>query len=106
MMAEGIDRNSTHFRIFTSQIVLRDKSLNLIAHRFVDCHLARDCSTACSFGTTTGFKQRASAPASNATQLRGTFTPAKRPSQPSLARFYRRRLFAGYLRSRTLNLAH
>jgi hypothetical protein len=87
MTAQRINGNPTYFRIFTSHIILRDKRLNLVAHRFVDCHLSRDCSTACSFGTTTGFEQRASISASNTTHLSGTFTPGKRPAQPSLARF-------------------
>jgi hypothetical protein len=88
MVAQRINRNSPHFRIFTRQIVLRDKRLNFITHRFVDCHLSSDCSTACRFGTTTSFEQRASIPSGNTTQLRRTFTPGKRPAQPSLARFY------------------
>jgi hypothetical protein len=88
MMAQRIHRNSPNFRIFTGQIVPRDKRLNLVAHRFVDRHLSRDCSTACGFGTTTSFEQCTSVTSSNTTQLSGTFTPGKRAAQPSLERFY------------------
>jgi hypothetical protein len=69
MMAEGINRNSTHFRIFTSQIVLRDVGLNLIAHGLVYRHLSSDRGATCSFGTATSFEQRPAIVRRNATQL-------------------------------------
>jgi len=74
MMAEGINRNSTHFRIFTSHIVFGNESLNLVAHGVVDRPLASDRGPPRSFRTTTSFKQRATIVRSNATHLSRTLS--------------------------------
>jgi hypothetical protein len=88
MITEGVNSNAPHFRIFTTQIVLRDKGLHLVAHRFVDCHLSRDCSAACSFGTSTSFKQGTPTSTGSATHFSSTFSFSQRPVQPSLEGFY------------------
>jgi hypothetical protein len=100
MVAEGVNRNATHFRIFTAEIILRDKRLDLIPHGFIDCHLACNRSAARGFGTTASFQQRAPIMAFNATHFCCTLTPGKRPVQPALESFDGCRLLARYLRSR------
>jgi hypothetical protein len=88
MIAERVNRDATHFRIFTTQIVLPDKRLDLIAHGLINSHLARDRSAACGFGTTACFEQRTAIPTGNATHLSSTFAPGKRPVQLSLEGSY------------------
>ena len=57
-MAERVHRNATYFGIFTGQIVFRDHRLNLIAHRFIDGHLASDRGAACGFRPAASFGYR------------------------------------------------
>jgi hypothetical protein len=75
MIAERIDCNATHFRIFTGEIVFRDERLDLIAHGLVDCDLTCDRGTTRRFRTTTSFKYCATIARCNATQLSRTFAP-------------------------------
>jgi hypothetical protein len=96
VIAERVDRNPTHFGIFTSQIVLGDVSLNFIAHRLIDCHLARDCSTTSRFRTTTSFKDCATVTRRNLTHRSRTLTPRQGTAQLSLHRLNRIRLLACY----------
>jgi hypothetical protein len=105
MVAECIDRNSTHFGIFTSDIVFRDIRLNLTAHRLVDSHLPRDCSSTRGFRTTTSFHQRTTIARSNGTEFRRTLTLGKTTAQTSLARSNRIRLLTRYDRSLPTNFA-
>jgi hypothetical protein len=88
VIAERVNSNASHFRIFTSQIILRDKRLHLVAHRFVDCHLSRDCRAACSFGTATSFEEGTPASTGSATHFGGTFSFGQWPVQPALEGFY------------------
>jgi hypothetical protein len=88
MITERVNRNATHFRIFTNQIILRDKRLDFIAHRLVDCHLSRDRGAASSFGTTASLEQRTPIPTGNTTHLGGTFSLGKRPAQLSFEGSY------------------
>jgi hypothetical protein len=104
VIAECVNRNPAHFRIFSTEIVFRDEGLDFVAHGLVDGHLSSDCRTACSFGTTSCFEQRTAISTFNTTQFSSTLAFGKRPVQPSLSGFERRSLLAGYLRARTSNL--
>jgi hypothetical protein len=55
VIAERVNRYAPHFGIFTGDIIFRDERLHLIAHCFVDRHLARDCGTTSGFSTATSF---------------------------------------------------
>jgi hypothetical protein len=101
VVAECVNRNAADFRIFTTQVILRDKRLDLIAHCLIERHLACDCSTARSFGTATSFQQRTAIMTLNATHLGRTLTLRKRPVQSALESFYSGCLFSRDLSSRT-----
>jgi hypothetical protein len=56
MVAESIDRDPAHLRIFTRDIVASNHPLNFIAQRFVQSTLTSDRSSARSLGTATRLK--------------------------------------------------
>jgi len=105
MIAECIDRNSAYFGIFTANVILRDECLYLIAHRLVNSHLARDCSSTRGFRTTTSFHQRTTIARSCGTQFRRTLAFGEWTAETSLARSNRIRLLARYERSLATNVA-
>jgi hypothetical protein len=82
-MAEGIDSNSSHFRIFTCHVVLLDQLLHFISHRV----FAGDSGEPGCFSTSASFKDRTSMTGFNSSKLSGAFPSGKRSAEPSFQGF-------------------
>jgi hypothetical protein len=52
MITERVDSYASHFQIFAARIISADERLHLIAHRFLNRTLARNCGTTCGLSTT------------------------------------------------------
>jgi hypothetical protein len=105
VIAECIYSNATHLSIFSGHIILRDVSLNFIAHGFVECHLSRDRSPTSSFCTTSSFEQRTAAARRSLTHSGRSLSLRQRPAELSFHRSDRVRLLASNKLSLTTNIA-
>ncbi|HTG87302.1 MAG TPA: hypothetical protein VL907_09730 [Pyrinomonadaceae bacterium] len=83
-MTKCLHRYPTHFRIFTADVVFRDKRLHLVAQALVDRSLTSYRSSTSSFRAATRFEERTSMTRSNATEFSIALAPRERTAQTAL----------------------
>jgi hypothetical protein len=79
VIAKSIDRDATHFGIFSCYVVFANECLDLIAHCLIQCALARNRGKPSGFRPTTRFFNGATMTQLNSSQLSGALTFGKRP---------------------------
>jgi hypothetical protein len=79
VIAERADRNSTHLRIFSGQVVSRNHALHFVSQRLIQSALAGNGGLARSFGSTAGLKNLAATLRLEASHLSSTLALVQRP---------------------------